>query len=384
MRYFKYNKENLFYKKPIEFDKATNKEKLKYAIGANLYMNGAKDFYEKIISGDFKELGAISICFEDATKDSEVELYENNVIMMLDKLHKHICDYNNVKANIPLIFFRVRNYNQLINFTEKLREEHFKYITGFIFPKFNSRNGEKYLKYIIDLSIRYNEVLYAMPILESEDIIYKESRLKELIDVKNIISEYKDIVLNIRVGGTDFSSKFGLRRTVDSSIYNIRVVSDCLIDIVNMFLREEENYVISAPVWEYFSDNINSDEVKGLIREIKSDKENGFYGKTIIHPSQIKYVNSLYTVTYEEYIDAQSIIGQSEEGGVFKGYGGNKMNEVRPHFNWARKIMCRAEIFGVLNEGITYENLYEENVGYDFTKNIINATLDRQKNKGLY
>lgn len=49
-----------------------------------------------------------------------------------------------------------------------------------------------------------------------------------------------------------------------------------------------------------------------------------------------------------------------EDGGVFKGYGGNKMNEVKPHFNWAKKVMNRAEIFGVLNEGISYEELYKE------------------------
>ena len=55
-------------------------------------------------------------------------------------------------------------------------------------------------------------------------------------------------LLFIRVGGTDFSSKFGLRRSVDSSIYNVRVVSDCLIDIINMFARDGQDYVISAPV----------------------------------------------------------------------------------------------------------------------------------------
>ena len=62
------------------------------------------------------------------------------------------------------------------------------------------------------------------------------------------IDAYSDIILNIRVGGTDFSSKFGLRRSVDSSIYNVRVVSDCLIDIINMFARDGQDYVISAPV----------------------------------------------------------------------------------------------------------------------------------------
>ena len=67
MRYLNEYKKNLFYKKPVEFNKNSNKDVLKYAVGANLYMNGEKDFYEKIINGDFNELGAISICFAKTT-----------------------------------------------------------------------------------------------------------------------------------------------------------------------------------------------------------------------------------------------------------------------------------------------------------------------------
>lgn len=247
MRYLNECKKNLFYKEPVEFNKNFNRELLKYAVGANLYMNGEKDFYEKIINGDFNELGAISICFEDATRDSEVENAENNVVKMLDNLAKYI-DNIEVINNIPLIFFRVRNYNQFLRFTSKLRADHFRYITGFIFPKFTTENSVDYLEYTKKLSKKYDEILYTMPILESEAIIYKETRIQELINIKEIIDAYSDIILNIRVGGTDFSSKFGLRRSVDSSIYNVRVVSDCLIDIINMFARDGQDYVISAPV----------------------------------------------------------------------------------------------------------------------------------------
>ena len=34
------------------------------------------------------------------------------------------------------------------------------------------------------------------------------------------------------------------------------------------------------------------------------------------------------------------------------------MNEVKPHYNWAKKILYRAEIFGVLREGIENKVLY--------------------------
>lgn len=103
MRYLNEYKKDLFYKEPVEFNKNSNKDILKYAVGANLYMNGEKNFYEKIINGEFNELGAISICFEDATRDGEVEDAENNVVNMLDNLVKYISNIE-VTNNIPLIF----------------------------------------------------------------------------------------------------------------------------------------------------------------------------------------------------------------------------------------------------------------------------------------
>ncbi|MGL5914745.1 MAG: HpcH/HpaI aldolase/citrate lyase family protein [Culicoidibacterales bacterium] len=36
---------------------------------------------------------------------------------------------------------------------------------------------------------------------------------------------------------------------------------------------------------------------------------------------------------------------------MFKGEGANKMNEIAPHRNWAKNIMMRAHIYGVLKPG---------------------------------
>ena len=185
-----------------------------------------------------------------------------------------------------------------------------------------------------------------MPILEDDTLIYKDTRFKELEKIEKILNTYSRYVLNIRVGGTDFSSRFGLRRDVDMTIYDIKVVSDCLIDILNFFLRQGNEFVISGPVWEYFSNDPNSKEIKGLIKELKLDIENGFQGKTIIHPSQINPVNKQYIVDYHNYTDAVNIVERN--GGVFKSSLGNRMNEAAPHLNWAKKIIARAEIFGVL------------------------------------
>ena len=344
---------NKFLIEPKKVDKYTDKDILKYSIGTNLYTNGFKNFYKKIVDGEFLNLGSISICFEDATREEDLGICEENVRVMLEGLK--IWKEKNPNAYVPLLFVRIRNLEQFKSFTKNTKKEYLKLITGFIFPKFNSENGRGYFEYLTELINDTNEVFYAMPIIEDEKVIYKESRIDELIKIKNIIDENKDVVLNIRVGGTDFSSKFGLRRSKENTIYNIGVVSDCLFDILNMFSRQGSEYVISAPVWEYFSSDLNSEEMQGFIREIKMDKENGFIGKTIIHPLQINIVNALYAVTFEEYTDAKGVLKAKD--GVFKGYGDNKMNEAKPHTNWAKKILKRAEVFGVLNEGVEYKDL---------------------------
>ena len=60
-----------------------------------------------------------------------------------------------------------------------------------------------------------------MPIIEDKKVMYKEHRLDELNKIQGILKKYDNHVLNIRVGGTDFSSIFGLRRDVSTTIYDV-------------------------------------------------------------------------------------------------------------------------------------------------------------------
>ena len=228
------------------------------------------------------------------------------------------------------------------------------------------------MEHLQELNERYGEILYGMPIIEDPEVAFKETRMQELMGIKRILDKHHDLVLQVRVGATDFSSCFGVRRGVDYSIYDILTVRECLSDILNVFGRNND-YVVSGPVWEYFRASkqmmfldlpkhdledclmkrvpIVNSEIDGLLREVILDKANGFVGRTVIHPTHIKYVNALQAVTREEYDDACMILG-NQQGGVLKGTGANKMNEVKPHTNWARKIYMRARAYGVIeNEG---------------------------------
>ena len=224
---------------------------------------------------------------------------------------------------------------------------------------------------------KFNEIIYGMPILESREIAHKETRMDELIKIKEILDRFRELVLNIRVGGTDFSSCFGVRRGINYTIYDIMTVRDCLQDILNVFTRDNE-YCVSGPVWEYFRaskemkfeelpetdfhetllkhETIINDAIDGLLRETILDKANGFIGKTIIHPTHIQYVNGMLAVTREEYEDALQIMGTS--GGVIKSANANKMNEIGPHRRWAEKLIMRAKAYGVIEDEGSYLRLF--------------------------
>lgn len=338
-----------FVEEPKEFNKYTEREQLQYCLGALLYMPATKDFTRAIKNWRYPELTSIAMCFEDACEDERVEEAEQNVLETLDVLTEAIQDGELQQSEVPLIFFRVRSMEQFQHFSQQLKPEHIKLVTGFIFPKFNSKNGMKYLSYLKTLNEQFGEPLYGMPILEDRRIAQKEARIEELLKIKTILDQYKDLVLNVRVGCTDLSSCFGVRRSFEQTIYDVITVKDCLSDILNVFLRDD-GYVISGPVWEYFPKGINGNEdfniECGLKRETCLDKINGFIGKTCIHPTQVKRVNEIYAVTEGEFRDAQQILQMSS--GVAKGSSG--MNETKPHKNWATRIMGRAIAYGVVEE----------------------------------
>jgi citrate lyase beta subunit len=366
-----------FYKGPIPFNKFSPKEVLKYTLGATLYMPGTKHVADKILNRNMDGLTSMVMCFEDAIKEEDIQQAEENVLKHLDLIQKTIDQGELSIDDVPLIFLRVRNPEQFRQFSEKLTEPMAQVLSGFVFPKFYSDNANEYLERLNELNDKFQTVLYGMPILEGRAIAYLESRNDELYTLHQTLEPYKQLILNIRVGGTDFSSIFGVRRDINTSIYDILTVRDCLSDILNYFNRDTADYTVSAPVWEYFlaykQDNIEdlmdraihhsllsrnaiiNEAVDGLLREVLLDKANGFVGKTIIHPSHIQFVNAMQAVTREEYEDAMQVL--ESKGGVVKSLKSNKMNEINPHRNWALKIEKRARAYGVVEDETSFLKL---------------------------
>ncbi len=389
MQYFNYLNEEeksfIFYAKPMVFERDSEKDILSYALGSTLYMPATREnISQDIISMKYKGLLSMVICLEDAIGDKELEKGENLLVNHLTDIFLAIENHKIAYDDIPLIFIRVRSGKQMIDLSERLGNT-IKIINGFTFPKFSRENGRDYFEALVKIGEKYNKKLYGMPILETSEILYKETRLQALVDIKKIVEEYKDVVLNVRIGATDFCSLFGIRRSYDITIYDIALIRDCIADIINIFSRSEKGEVVSGPVWEYFSkgDRLLKPQLRespfketygvegiqirrkivdkyldGILREVLLDKANGLVGKTIIHPSHIIPVQALQVVSHEEYMDACTILSNCNgDLGVIKSVYSNKMNEIKPHMHWAKKIIQKGKIYGVFNKKRNFTNL---------------------------
>jgi citrate lyase beta subunit len=302
---------------------------------------------------------------------------EETLANELRRLHQSRDSGAHGPDGLPLIFVRVRGPQHLSKLTTALGELG-DLLTGFVLPKFGVSNASSYLEAFADAASSRAVPWLAMPILEGPEIIYAEQRAATLNTIADILSEYRDRIPCVRLGGTDLSGIYGLRRSVDLTIYDIGVVRDCISDVVNVLGRPERAFVLSGPVWEYFSTDrrllkpqlrespftaeygsrgrqlrhqMVSQALDGLVREVLLDQANGLQGKTVIHPSHIVPVNALSAVSWEEFEDASAILSPAgTNGGARRSAGGTRMNEPRPHRTWATRVMERARAFGVLAE----------------------------------
>lgn len=347
----------LFKHPPAEFNRDTNREMLGLALGAALYTPGSRpDFAAKIIAGKYRQdifsgLATLMVCLEDAVADSELESAEINVISQLKELEQ--ASVSGMKES-PLLFLRIRSSEQLDKLTQ-LAGSALGVLTGIVLPKVQSADLPPFFKALDRASEQAGRQLYALPLLETEEVLFAETREQALLEIYRELYKERDRVLTIRVGATDFSSLYGLRRPADRTIYDVHLIRDCLISVLNKFTKAEDDFIVSGPVYEYFSAEtagwLNSTPEKVLWEEVQLDVLNGFKGKTCIHPSQIAIVNAGHIISHETYQDAMLILAKSGTfNGILQSPQRNKMNEVKPHLSWAKKIAAQAEIYGVLNE----------------------------------
>ncbi|MFG3164141.1 HpcH/HpaI aldolase/citrate lyase family protein [Streptomyces sp. NPDC048232] len=370
-------RKRLFHQEPCAFSADSPARLLSAALGATLYSPATRP----ILADDVLKQGArgvvsMVLCLEDSIDDADVPVGEANLVRHLNDLAKRS------DADVPLLFVRVRTPEQIPDLVRRLGPA-VRLLSGFVLPKFTEERGVPFLEALAAAEAASGRRLFAMPVLESPDLLYRESRVQTLEGIFRAVDKYRDRVLALRLGVTDFCSSYGLRRGPDMTAYDVQIVASVIADVVNMLARADgTGFTVTGPVWEYFRvpermfkpqlrqspflegqavglrQKLIEHSMDGLLREISLDRANGLLGKTCIHPSHVLPVHALSVVSHEEFSDAQDILRPERcGGGVMRSAYTNKMNEVKPHRAWAERTLLRAEVFGVANEDVGFVEL---------------------------
>ncbi|MEV8126314.1 HpcH/HpaI aldolase/citrate lyase family protein [Streptomyces sp. NPDC085944] len=370
-------RKRLFHQEPCSFTADSPARVLSAALGATLYSPATRpNLADDILKQGARGLVSMVLCLEDSIDDADVPVGEANLVRHLTDLAERS------DIAVPLLFIRVRVPEQIPELVRRLGPA-VRLLSGFVLPKFTEERGMPFLEALSAAEASSGRRLFAMPVLESPDLLYRESRVQTLEGIFRAVDKYRDRVLALRLGVTDFCASYGLRRGPDMTAYDVQIVASVIADVVNMLARADgTGFTVTGPVWEYFRvqermfkpqlrqspflegqavelrQKLIEHSMDGLLREISLDRANGLLGKTCIHPSHVLPVHALSVVSHEEFSDAQDILRPERcGGGVMRSAYTNKMNEVKPHRAWAERTLLRAEVFGVANEDIGFVEL---------------------------
>jgi citrate lyase beta subunit len=370
-------RKRLFHQEPCAFTADSPARLLSAALGATLYSPATRPrLADDIVKQAGNGVVSMVLCLEDSIDDADVGAGEENLVRQFADLAAR------PGVQPPLLFIRVRTPEQIPDLVRRLGPAG-HLLSGFVLPKFTEERGIPFLEALATAENLGGRRLFAMPVLESPELLYRESRVETLEGIFRAVDKYRDRVLALRLGVTDFCSSYGLRRAPDMTAYDVQIVASVIADVVNMLGRADgTGFTVTGPVWEYFRASermfkpqlrqspflqVQASELRerliahamdGLLREIYLDQANGLLGKTCIHPSHVLPVHALSVVSHEEFSDAQDILRPERGGGgVLRSAYTNKMNEVKPHRAWAERTLLRAEAFGVAREDVGFVEL---------------------------
>ncbi|MFC7220591.1 HpcH/HpaI aldolase/citrate lyase family protein [Streptomyces polyrhachis] len=378
-------RDSLFHQEPAEFHTGSPARTLACALGATLYTPATRpDLGAAIAKQAARGVVSMVLCLEDAIADGDVPAAEANVVRHLRELADPGREAGgDGGAGLPLLFIRTRDAAQIPDLVARLGPAA-RLLSGFVLPKFTEDRGIPFLESLVEAEAASGLRFFAMPVLESPELLHLESRQETLAGIKRTLDKYRERVLALRLGVTDFCSVYGLRRAPDITAYDLQLVASVIGDVVNAFGRADgTGFTVTGPVWEYFRphermfkpqlrrspftgatetlrDLLIAHDMDGLLREIELDRANGLQGKSCIHPSHVPLVHALSVVSLEEFGDAHDIVRrEAEGGGVLRSAYTNKMNEAKPHRAWAERTLLRAEVFGVAREDVTFVELLD-------------------------
>ena len=325
-----------------------------YTLGASLYMPATRhDIWQVIHRDKLENINSVIICLEDAVNETDVDFALAQLQQLLHTWAQYLklteasdgsCvidddhqaeqqtgqDNPSECFDRPLVFIRPRHPQMLRALADF---DHIDLIDGFVLPKvdmFSLSNWRVACQYIDDEHL-------LMPTLETASIFNHTHNQELAIALQN---SFDQSVFALRVGGNDLFASLRMRRPNNSSIYD-SAIGSLIYQLLGCFVPH--GFYLTAPVFEYL------DQPTLFMQELTQDVALGLVGKTVIHPTQIPLVHQAYCVPASVHDEAQAIL-HTEAKAVFK-YN-NTMLEPATHRAWAMEVIQRAQVFGVVEDGI--------------------------------
>lgn len=288
-----------------------------YDLGATLYVPVLQKNLSKILRREkYPFLKSIVICLEDSTPLCDIP-------QGMQRLKEILKGF---EINALKVFIRPRDRD---NLKDILLFENINKIDGFALAKFDSQNMLAYLSIF-----EHKNHFYLMPILETIDV-FDVGKLQEIAQKLEVS---KEKIISIRVGGEDILSLLDMMREAHQTIYEMMPIYLVLSNIINTF--KPKGFNISSVVYTSFGDHST------LLRELQGDVSHKLFNKTSIHPNQIETIQNSYKVRSKEFEIADKLLSTKEAIISID----NKMYEKTTHSNWAKSIIKRYTIYGVINE----------------------------------
>ncbi|WAH55983.1 HpcH/HpaI aldolase/citrate lyase family protein [Pseudomonas silvicola] len=291
-----------------------------HALGATLYMPATRDDILDVVLGrKLPELRSVVICLEDAVACLDVETALANLRQLLLRIEAH----GGRPANGPLVFVRPRDVTMAARLNDWPR---IALIDGFVVPKLTLGTLPAWARAVS------NPALALMPTLETREVFSPNAMVELGEAMRQTLGEQ---VIVVRIGGNDLMGCLGLRRDPERTLYQTPMgyVIPMLAGILGA-----QGFALTAPVFELMS------APRLLAEELALDIAHGLVGKTAIHPAQVSVIQDALRVSLEDLNGARLILSEAAPA-VFR--HNDAMCEPATHFNWATRIVERAQWHGV-------------------------------------
>lgn len=290
------------------------------SLGATMYVPILHPAIRDIVLGlKYPSLKSVVLCLEDALHLSDID----QGMSLLSRLMVDL-DGPASGPRRPWLFLRPRHL-AMAEVICGLPGIH--HLDGLVIPKLRIEQVQDWWRLAHDANLRL------MPTLECPWVL-DPGALSEFARLLEGEAPHRTIAL--RIGGNDLLATLQLRRVRGETIYE-GPLAWALSQI--MCQLGSRGYPLTAPVFDVLDDPVT------LARECARDAAFGFVGKTAVHPDQIDVIHRCFAVCREDVALAHQTLSPGANA-VSRAAG--MMLEPATHRGWAKRILLRAAVYGVV------------------------------------